>query len=232
MNEPLIGMGLRLPAEKGHNLSTNYPAAIYRAGGKPIAVPVCCRDFIEDYAQMLDGLVLTGGGDVDSALFGEEIHPNVKEFDRAADEGEIALFHAMRRLNKPILGICRGLQVINVALGGSLWQDIPTQLQTAVTHRNPLDLRPAPTHGVWVKEGTCLYDILGEKELHVNSYHHQAAKALGEGLKVCARAEDGVVEAFESADGMILGFQWHPEAMENCPQSDKIFKWFVEKCRK
>lgn len=232
MNNPLIGLGLRIPSEKGHQMNSNYPLAVQRAGGTPLVIPVCCRDFIEVYARMLDGLVLTGGGDADPALYGESPIPQAPEFDRAVDEAEIEICRAMIALGKPVMGICRGMQMINVALGGSLWQDLPAQRPGAVCHKNAEKDSPAATHTVYVEADSGLFARVGQREMITNSIHHQAVKELAPGLACCARTADGLVEAFESGDQKVLGFQWHPEAMHGCRESDEIFKWFVGMCEK
>lgn len=233
MKDPLIGLSLRLPSAGGHNLNSNYPAAILRGGGAPIAVPMGAYDYLDEYADMLDGLILTGGGDVDPQLFGEEALPQVPTFDRVMDDGEIALCRAMVQRGKPVMGICRGIQVMNVALGGNLWQDIPAQVPGHICHRSaPQPENPVATHPVTIEEDSILYALLGKKETMTNSIHHQAVKDPAPGLKVTARTADGLIEALESADGLVIGFQWHPEAMRDNPDSHAIFKWFVDKCRK
>lgn len=232
MNTPLIGLGLRIPAESGHNLSSNYPNAVTRAGGMPIAIPVCCREFVEQYADMLDGLILTGGGDADPAFYGEAPIPEAPEFDRAVDQAEFDIFHAMLKRGKPVMGICRGMQMINVAMGGSLWQDLPTQRPGTVCHKNLHKEGPHAAHTVYFTKESGLYALLNEAEMTTNSIHHQAVKALAPGLLCSAQTADGIVEAFESADQKVLGFQWHPEAMHGCPESDRIFQWFVKMCGK
>ena len=232
MKHPLIGLALRLPSQKGHNLGANYPLAIRRAGGVPVMIPVGCQEFRKDYMSMLDGLILCGGGDVDPSLYGEEPIPQAPEFDLADDRAEMAAVAEALLQGKPVMGICRGMQVINVALGGSLYQDIPTQVPGAIGHRQHTQVSAAPSHGVYVAQGSCLNNILKKEEIQTNSFHHQAVKTLGKGLRVSAQAADGVIEAIEGNGGSILGFQWHPEAMaaENEDMA-KVFSWFVEKCR-
>jgi putative glutamine amidotransferase len=190
----------------------DYERSIVQAGGEP--------------------LVLTGGGDIDPALFGEDRHPTFHEAEPGRDAAEIALVHQAIETGLPLLAICRGAQVLNVARGGSLIQDIPSELPLALNHRVPTP-PTASAHSVHVSAGTRLASLLGlEREggrVEVNSRHHQAPRRLGDGLVVCAVAEDGVVEGLElPGDLFCLGVQWHPENYVETGEFQALFDGLLE----
>jgi len=165
--------------------------------------------------QRLDGLVLTGGGDIDPARFGQARHPRVDDVSAARDELELGLTRRAVDENVPLLAICRGIQVLNVALGGTLVQDIPGERPGPIAHSQS-EPRQQPTHAVKVMgEGTRLGRVLGALELDVNSMHHQAIDRLGAGLREVAWAPDGIIEGVEMSgdDRFVLGVQWHPEEL-------------------
>lgn len=215
---PLIGVSMSVTVgrtpERAY-LNSAYFAAVQQAGGVPIVLP----PQLEAGPRLalfgrLDGVLLTGGGDVDPACFNEPPHPTVSEVSPARDRLEIALVeHALER-RLPLLAICRGIQVMNVALGGSLYQDVATEPGTSVEHSQRAP-RPEATHAVKVVPGSRLHHVLGADRLEVNSFHHQAIKALGRGLRAVAFAEDGLIEGTELEDSsrFVLGVQWHPEEM-------------------
>ena len=177
---------------------------------------------------MTSRCVLVGGGDIDPGLYGQETRPEVAHVNPARDEFEIPLVRAAIATGLPTLCICRGAQVLNVALGGTLVQDVPTHQE----HRMPT---PGPMHPVLLEPGSRLEAIYGSRQMDVNSAHHQAISALGDGLAVTARAADGTVEAIELRDGAlwVLAVQWHPEAMQavDAPQR-KLFAALVEQARR
>ena len=158
---------------------------------------------IRAYAQMADGLVLTGGGDIDPQLYGEQKEKACVDVHRLRDEFEISLTHEMMKQGKPILGICRGIQVINVTLGGTLWQDIDVKSHAYITH-------DIPTHTV--KLSGKMLELFSRDEIITNSYHHQAIRALGKGLTAVAHSTDGHIEGVW-CDGypFLCGVEWHPE---------------------
>lgn len=222
MRRPLIGITI------GYNpkdpeifwLRDDYVRAVETAGGLPL---VLAPGFPGDAAELLDrvdGLVLTGGADVGPQLYGEPTHPTVIQVLPARDAFELALTHEALERDLPILAICRGHQVLNVATGGTLIQDIPSQLEGTVDH-DPEGERWHPAHGVRILPGTRLREILGKDDVAVNSFHHQAVKDVGEGLVVSALSEeDGVVEGLERpASRFVLGVQWHPEAFWDRPET-------------
>lgn len=209
----------------------DYVTAVARAGGAPVLLP-CTVDEVAVAAALdvADGLLLTGGGDVLALHYGEEPHPASKYQDPTRDAQEIALAREALRRGLPILGICRGLQVLNVALGGTLVQDVPTQVPGAVQHYAH-GLETVLLHHVDIEPGSRLHAIMdGEARVAVNSWHHQAARDVAPGLRVSARAKDGVIEALEAADGSpVLAVQWHPEECEGqYPQFRALFAWLVQ----
>lgn len=191
-----------------------YLRAVQQAGGVPVALPphLDARS-LEALRGRLDGVLLTGGGDVSPARSGEAPHPKTSEVSEARDALEIGLTEWAIGQEIPLLAICRGVQVLNVALGGSLYQDIPSEPGSPINH-SQAEPREQPTHDVKVMgEGTRLGRVLGTLELRVNSFHHQAVRRLGRGLAEVAWAPDGIVEGLEMPDapGFVLGVQWHPE---------------------
>ena len=231
--KPIIGITTDLEGNDKHVLKNTYVNAVIRAGGLPIILPVGIEADVKQFAQMLDGLLLTGGGDIDPTIFGEEPHAYLGGVDPARDTVEINLFKEVLALNKPILGVCRGLQIMNIALGGNMYQDIYTQkVSTLLQH-----IQKAPTshasHFVQVEKGSLLESIAKTLEIKVNSYHHQAVKKVPKPLQVSGVASDGIIEAVEStAHDFVLGVQWHPEALvqKEDAVSRRIFGTFIKKC--
>lgn len=193
----------------------NYENAIRRAGAEPVVVDPATSS-PADIVREFDGVLLTGGGDVNPAMYGEHTHPSVMPAEPGRDEFELALCRETTAADLPLFAICRGVQVLNVARGGSLVQDIPSQIAHPVPHKisDPPD---AFAHDVAVTPGSRLQQLLGVKDsCDVNSRHHQSIKAVGHGLVVTATADDGVIEAVEDpALSFCVGVQWHPENFTN-----------------
>lgn len=211
-------------------MRTTYPDAIRESGGIPVILPLHVS--AEDAAQILDlcdGLILTGGPDVHPNLFGQEIHPACGSICQARDVLEQALFHHAMGRNMPILGICRGLQTINVFQGGTLYQDLPTEFPSEVSHSSE---RPYDRVIHYVNLTGAIKELLGLDRLGVNSIHHQAIKDLGRDLEVMAVADDNVVEAVRHKQKkFVWGIQWHPEfSFQVDENSRKIMKAFVDAC--
>lgn len=178
--------------------------------------------------ERMDGLLLSGGGDVDPRHFGEDPHPRLGTIEPERDTSEMLLARAALDRQLPVLAICRGEQVLAVSVGGTLWQDISSQVPQAIKHAQQAP-RWYPTHAVQVAPGSRLAGILGAGAVRVNSYHHQAVKALPPGWQVTATAPDGLIEAFEAEQGFALAVQWHPENF--APQGgefDALFRAHVE----
>lgn len=216
MKRPLIGISgsIRLfdGAERA-GVNAAYVDSVSKAGGIPLLLtPPIGPDAAGGALEPLDGLVLTGGHDLDPQWYDAHPSPELGPVDSRRDEFELALFHAARARGLPILGICRGMQLVNVAMGGTLYQDLPSE-QPGGIHHDPPGARNSRTHAVTVSEGSRLRFALDAATLVTNSFHHQAIKDLAPGLTVTARADDGVIEGVESAkaDGWLLAVQWHPE---------------------
>lgn len=176
-----------------------------------------------------DGLLLPGGVDVSPARYGMPLKSCCGEVDEMRDEVELLLGAAFLAARKPILGICRGCQVINILFGGGVYQDIKTEQGSELPHMD-MDNRLSGTHTVSVCEGSFLHSLIGG-ELFVNSTHHQAIDAPAPGLTAVATAPDGIIEAVESENGAILGVQWHPELLaDKCEKNDRLFSAFVDEC--
>ena len=201
-----------------------------QAGGLPIMIPNILpeEDFLDLYSR-LNGILFSGGGDVSLKYFSGSDHPRIGEVDESRDTTEITLMRAAVNDGKPILGICRGAQVMNVALGGTLYTHIYDQLKGALDHAYPGDLRRALVHPVNVDETTRSAEIFGETLLNVNSLHHQGLKDIAPVLKVAGYAPDGLVEIVEIPDHpYAVAVQWHPEWLTDQPAMQRLFKSFVD----
>ncbi|MCQ2289408.1 MAG: membrane dipeptidase [Muribaculaceae bacterium] len=225
---PLIG----LTASAGTGTSVvgqNYYNAVKRAGGMPVIIPVdTTTEYLAEVIKELDGLVLIGGVDVDPSFFGESAHKKLGTVDTLRDVNELKLIRLAYNRNVPMLGVCRGCQMLNVALGGSLIQDIPSQVKDqSITHR--VTAGASRVHDVKVEPGSLLHKIVGKESLGVNSAHHQAVKALAPGAHCDAASSDGVVEAIDFYPlHRILGVQWHPEGFRGeDADMNKIFDFFL-----
>lgn len=206
-------------------LNSAYVRSISDCGAVALVIPVL-PDTKTAYSVVtkLDGLVLTGGGDLDPGLYGRPGATKVRNVQQERDRTELALFQAARDLGVPVLGICRGIQVINVACGGDLYTDIPSEYITWVNHYSEDD---DECHWVSLSRESRLFGAIGAGEVKVNSYHHQAVKRLGSGLRAVGWAQDGLIEAVEAEDGTwLVGVQWHPERMGD-EASRRLFQWFV-----
>jgi len=218
MAQPIIGLTLDSEPPGGYSkthawyaLRENYCTAVARAGGLPILLPHEPEQAAA-YLALIHGLVVTGGAfDVDPALFGVDIkHPTVTTKDRRT-AFELAITKGAAAADKPVLGICGGQQLLNVALGGSLIQHIPDEVAGALAHEQP-NPRTEAGHTVRITRGSLLHRVTGAEELPVNSAHHQAVRDLAPGLVVDAVAPDGVIEGIEApARRFVIGVQWHPE---------------------
>lgn len=205
----------------------DYEEAVRRAGGE-VYVLDRARDTPADVIAGVDGLVLTGGGDVSPSIYGEPAHPTYSPAEPGRDDYELELARRAAATGLPLLAICRGAQVLNVALGGTLVQDIPDQIANSLPHA----VRDTPVtvaHDVWLADGSLLQRVLRDRldgdTCPVNSRHHQAVQTLGRGLVVSATAPDGIVEAIEHADlPYCLGVQWHPENFYRTGEFRSLFE--------
>ena len=226
----LIGLSVN-HKEGTSRIADAYVNAVVEAGGTPVLIPLITDEAVlEDIVSRIDGLILSGGGDIYSPLFGEELHRKVKSYDIERDRYEIALVKKAVDRQIPVLGICRGIQLINVAFGGNLIQDIPSQVPESTVNHNQKEAREISTHSVRINSNTQLYQIANAEQIMVNSFHHQAIKTVAPGFEAVARAEDGVIEAIESTEEKsILGVQRHPEngAVAGNPLMIDTFKYIV-----
>jgi putative glutamine amidotransferase len=215
---------------------SDYSQSVVLAGGAPVLIPLELdeRSWRAIY-QRLDGLLLPGGVDVDPAHYGETRHTSLGEVNEALDKAELVLTRWALEDGLPLLGICRGIQLINVAAGGSLYQDLPAQYPRAIQHRfaPPEYPRDHRGHHVQILASSRLAQVYGAGELAVNSRHHQAIKDVAPGLSVTARAPDGVIEGIEKpGTSWIVGVQWHPESLAaSDPQMLALFQAFVQAAR-
>jgi len=211
----------------------DYEEAIRRAGGEPWVVDQ--SDAAADVARKAAGVLLAGGGDVNPAIYGEPAHPAFDAAEPGRDAYEIELVRCAGDADVPLLAICRGIQVLNVARGGSLVQDIPSELKTTIEHRLAVPPHEAIelAHEIWMEEDSLLARLIGESSgadtTYVNSRHHQAIKELGEGLVTTATAPDGLIEAVEDPSRrFFVGVQWHPENFYRTGEFRSLFEGFVK----
>lgn len=233
MTFPLIGVTSRSSNGPSNltGVSRSYLDALIQAGAVPVIIPVgLAQQALRDLFVRLDGLLLPGGGDISHLRLGLPPHPLLYQPDEPRDALEFALVRWAAAEGKPFLGICRGLQVLNAALGGSLILDLASEVPSALPHDAPdASRRDHLAHTVVVDPSSRLAALLGEQDLQVNSFHHQAILAPAPGLRVSARATDGVIEAVELPDHPFgLGVQWHPEELLHLAAMRSLFAGFVE----
>lgn len=230
MTKPLIGIGSDIyitPGERDRAFAyTTYVDALRRAGAVPVVVPPQPEN-ARELIDSLDGILLAGGYDCDPAVYGQETHPTVEPMDVRRQENDLSLARIARERGIPTLGICLGVQVMNVAAGGTLIQDIDSEHQTEIEHVS--DPEDRARHDVLVEADTRLGKILGAREFNVNSSHHQAIREVGSGLRITAHAPDGIIEGLEDPKHpFYVGVQWHPEDMPSEDSARRIFGAFVE----
>lgn len=227
--KPIIGITPNFSDGTGlYTINRDYVASIQAAGGQPVLLfPAKETNRLPDF---LDGILFSGGGDIDPLLFGEEPLRQSGEISPLRDSFELPLCRLALEAGLPLLGICRGMQVMNIAAGGSIYQDIATQIGSSIKHSQQAP-RPHGTHSVTLEGGSLLAALWGKKRVVVNSFHHQAVARLGGCFSAVAHSPDGVTEAIERQDGAFaLGVQWHPEAMKTEEQS-LLFSAFVRAAR-
>lgn len=241
---PMIGvisarhdLGVMLPV---YGTTGHYLEQIRAAGGVPLQLPVMPGSEPETLAALVsscDGFLLPGGGDFSPEWYGQTLLPGLKPDPFAVDlksqETALALVRTIAASGKPMLCICLGMQVLTIALGGDLYQDIPTQIPSEVSHAMPintLEERWRILHCVQTAEGSLIRRLTGDGEISVNSIHHQAVKTLAPGFSATAWAPDGIIESVESDTGKILGVQWHPENLAHAgmEHGKALFRWLVQ----
>lgn len=239
--KPLIGISCGTfhdhawcPPSFGHRQT--YVDAVLRAGGAPLLLPpVQDEPTLHALYARLDGVLLAGGGDIEPKHYGAEPHPRLGTIDALRDTAELPLARWAVADGKPILGICRGIQVLNVALGGTLYQDIPSQVATELQHNLSYEQQDwtYPAHTMRIAPDSRLAQALGLLELPTNSLHHQAVCDVAPGLRAVAWAPDGVIEGLEgTSSSFVLGVQGHPEALQAAadPRWQALFRAFVASC--
>ncbi len=206
-----------------------FTQLVERAGAIPLIIPTFdAKDPVEPILDAVDGLVFVGGNDVAGFYFGEGPHPNSSYIDWRRDDFELRLYKAARKRNLPVLGVCRGMQLINIAEGGDIYQDIPEDRVPYVRHRAYDDLLHVNYHRIFHRSGV-MKELFGD-EMVVNSFHHQGVRRVAEGFIATAFSADGQVEVIESEDGNVIGVQFHPEYEGDQPQSPKFFRYLVSRC--
>ena len=237
MPKPLIGLtATRITnPSKGSTFGINesYTKAVSNAGGLPVLIPLnLSKDDLDALLFRLDGILFTGGHDIDPRKYGGQLHPKVKNVDHTRDEIEIHLVEAAVESDKPFMGICRGLQVINIAMGGSLYEHLPDQFPGDVTHDNHHLARDFLAHIVRVEPDSRLSRIISKDQVQVNSLHHQGIRRLAQELLPIAYAPDGLIEAFELPKHPFgLAVQWHPEDLQEHEAMRRLFQTFVRSCK-
>lgn len=235
MRKPLIGITSALKDDESYFLiNREFFEALIAAGASPVLLPLTDdEDILASYVEEMDGFLFSGGGDVDPMTFGEYQLPACGGVSPLRDKHELALARMLiHRKDKPVFGICRGIQVLNIALGGTVYQDLASQYEGKLIGHQQKQLSVYASHPVKVDENSLLHEICMADTLMVNSLHHQAIKKPGS-WQVCATAPDGVCEAAAMQDHpFFMGVQWHPERLwRTDPQSFNFFKAFVAACR-
>jgi putative glutamine amidotransferase len=234
MSNPLIGLSTtRIKNNKGHPafmMMEAYVRAVAQAGAAPVMIPLgLSPESLDSIIRRLNGFLFTGGDDINPQVYGSQDHPKVSLVDDDRDRVELELFRLTRQSGKPFLGICRGIQLINVALGGTIYEDILDQQPGSLNHDCSQFARNHLAHPVDLVEESRLGRILGSGRIKVNSLHHQGVRNLAKGVLATASAPDGLVEAFELTDYPFgLAVQWHPEWLQEHQPMRDLFRAFVQ----
>ncbi|MEG0258617.1 MAG: gamma-glutamyl-gamma-aminobutyrate hydrolase family protein [Lysinibacillus sp.] len=233
--KPVIALTMFVEDDLSVRLNAAYSKCVVEAGGIPLLVPLGVDADVKQILTLVDGLLLTGGHDIHPFIFGEEPRPKLGKICPERDAVEILLTQEAISRKKPIFGICRGQQLLNVALGGSLYQDIEAEhVSSRPLMHTQVSARAVKTHYVTFSNDNLLKQIVGEEKIAVNSFHHQSVKIIADTLNVAAKSSDGVIEALvHETLPFCLSVQWHPEelAIAGDEVSKKLFKAFVEACR-
>lgn len=209
----ITGLEREVDARRRTGVDSAYLAAVIGAGAVPVILPPMISPAVADtLAAALDGVLLSGGADIDPARYGAAPHPKLGAIEPDRDAFDLAIITAARARDLPVLAICRGMQAVNVALGGTLWQDLPSEHASEVPH-NPKAARTARVHSVALTPGSVIAQAMNVERCDVNSFHHQGVRVIAPGLVASGIAPDGLIEAFEAIGGpWLVGVQWHPEA--------------------
>ncbi|MCL7748735.1 gamma-glutamyl-gamma-aminobutyrate hydrolase family protein [Halalkalibacter alkaliphilus] len=215
------------------NLHEKFIRAVIDGGGVPIVIPIGTVELAEEWVSVCDGIILSNGEDIDPHSYGAAPDPKIQKTYGRRDQLEIEIVRQALKHNRPILGICRGITMLNVALGGTVIQDIEKFNPTAMNHYQQAE-RSEPTHEVSISESSRLYKMINTKNIRVNSMHHQSIDQLSTDLTQVAMSADGVIEAVEGVrkHPLLLGIQWHPEEMATEDvRMQQIFTDFIAECR-
>ncbi|MCL2597080.1 MAG: gamma-glutamyl-gamma-aminobutyrate hydrolase family protein [Paludibacter sp.] len=232
-NIPLIGISANFKEEMTM-LARQYYEAVILAGGVPVVIPVITdNETLTKIIYSIDGLLLIGGGDIAPKFYGEKPIPELGKVNPLRDEYELKIIQIAHARNIPILGICRGMQMLNVAFGGSLYQDIFVQNDCFLLNHQQSEPKNLTTHNVIISKKSRIAKIVGTENLDVNSSHHQAVKLIADGFTATAFSNDGICETIESNIFLEIGVQWHPEHLVGEKQNEhlKIFKWLVKEAK-
>jgi putative glutamine amidotransferase len=232
----IIGITANIKNENLLTVGQDNISSITKADGVPIVLPNLTDEAsIKQLVASIDGLLVTGGGDIDPTLFGEEPHPELGEICPDRDQFELLMIKECLKLDKPILAICRGCQILNIAAGGDMFQDIYAQCDQELLQHYQKAPRTHTSHYIEVTKQSFFQQIVQATQFKVNSFHHQAVRRIAEGFEVCAVSSDGIIEAFESKNHrFVLATQWHPEnlLLKDDVYSLKLFKAFVDACKR
>lgn len=232
--KPIIGLSMT-KSDKKYSLNVPYVQAIIDAGGLPLCIPFGIEEDADQLTNTIDGLLLTGGVDIHPHFFNEEPHPKLGEVSLERDQVEIALAKAALEKKLPIFAICRGIQLLNIVLGGNLYQDINAQFEGEPLLHSQKAERHQASHFVTINSESLLFKIIGNDRIAVNSLHHQAVKDVPNVLLLTAKSSDGIVEALELKDyPFCIAVQWHPEemAVAGDEHSKALFAAFIEACNR
>jgi len=229
--KPLIGITAEVKEDGRHHMPEVYTKAIIQAGGIPLLIPLIPEEDIDELCERIDGLFVTGGEDIDPSYYGADPHIHLGKIAPKLDAMEFALVQKILEMDKPYIGVCRGLHMLNVVSGGTLYQSMHSQREEEVMQHLQKAERSHRSHPVKVEKDSRMYGMLQEEELKVNSFHHQAVNEVGKDLRIVAKAPDGIIEGIESTKHkFVFGFQWHPEefAIEGDEASKRVFKEYIE----
>lgn len=234
---PIIGITMRLEVETNRfYLGRDYSEAIEAVGGIPFHISLIPnKSYISEILKMVDGILLPGSDtDVEPMIYGEEPHPKLKKIVPEKDLTDLLVLKEAEKMNLPILAICYGMQALNVSRGGTLFQDIESQIENCVKHEQGIPLA-RNSHNLDIKENSKISRLITKKDVKVNSHHHQAVKKVGKNLEATAWAKDSIIECIEDVreNKFVIGVQWHPELSWKTDEfSGNIFKSFISNCKK
>jgi len=233
--KPIIGITASLDTQNGVSCFVRhaYTSSILKAGGIPFLIPYFKdQEIYDDMIELCDGILFAGGCDIEPKRYGENIKATCGNIIPDRDEMDFRLLDIALNKDKPIMTICRGTQLVNIYCGGSLYQDIPTEIKTDINHKQSDD-GTTPIHSVDIKRDTPLFNLIKSDHMMVNSFHHQAVKKLGENLKIMATSSDGIIESFYLTNKRYVRcYQWHPERLYDTSEHNKmLFIDFINACK-